>query len=778
MPDLLNLKTPHFELSVWAKEVEASQALLDKTHTNRNIVVPRSSIRFSPELNVLDVTPPTKEPLTEQPRSELTLPELLFFENKQYEFEFLFFNGVNTTTHSPAIIHRLRNVEESFHYKRGSLRGSVNFSNDIGWFRLGLRYQIAGREVIQYLSFEVQPVKMAMAHDLEGIHSTIDAYYPLWRFSFVQKTDQELAKSRKPHERFQLLWLAHFQRLRTDLEAGIKRICNAPHTRLLPYQHHVRAERLRGRLSAKLEERVTGHIVSGETQHHYQITRQRLSLDTPENRFIKMVLTRCSQDIARFKKRAEQEDSLRKNGGRLSGAFFTELDQWKRPLDQLLNRPLFAEVGAFDGQTSESLVLHQRNGYSGVYRIWQELKLYLDLFGSHANISMKSVAELYEVWCLLEIRRLLLDLGFTEKIHHHALLKNNGLEKSLKDGIGAAFHLERADGIKIRLAHEPIFLRTNNRSFGKIYSWTTVQKPDIFLEATFKDKERVQWIFDAKYRIADDEKGNNLAPDDAINQMHRYRDALIYINEANDGEPEKSRPILGAFVLYPGWFDEANTINPYQDAIEAVGIGGFPLLPGRDNQWLRDFLVGRFGDRNVTYPIAEADQYFIEESARIGTMGMQHVRYSDLTLAAPMGPIKGRDKDYLQRFEEGLAGWYHIRLSATEKKSIARITMREVRYCAIAVYHGGGAERIITHIYEVKSVKLVKRCDMDIHQAGKVDSANNEEYWLFELGYSRPLVQPLSMTGVRIFKFQLTNAKELLVSKNWDDLQKRYAMVS
>jgi hypothetical protein len=104
--------------------------------------------------------------------------------------------------------------------------------------------------------------------------------------------------------------------------------------------------------------------------------------------------------------------------------------------------------------------------------------------------------------------------------------------------------------------------------------------------------------------------------------------------------------------------------------------------------------------------------------------------------------------------------------------------MREVRYCAIAVYHGGGAERIITHIYEVKSVKLVKRCDMDIHQAGKVDSGNDKEYWLFELGYSRPLVQPLSMTGLRTFKFQLTKAKELLVSKNWDDLQKRYAMVS
>jgi len=83
-------------------------------------------------------------------------------------------------------------------------------------------------------------------------------------------------------------------------------------------------------------------------------------------------------------------------------------------LEQLLNRPLFAEVGSYDGQSSESLVLHQRDGYSGVYRIWQELKLYLDVFGQDAAISMKSIAELYEVWCFLEVRRLLLTLGFEE----------------------------------------------------------------------------------------------------------------------------------------------------------------------------------------------------------------------------------------------------------------------------------------------------------------------------------------------------------------------------
>ena len=47
-------------------------------------------------------------------------------------------------------------------------------------------------------------------------------------FHLRKKTDQELAKSRKPHERFALLWLAHFERLREELQKGIQRICNAP----------------------------------------------------------------------------------------------------------------------------------------------------------------------------------------------------------------------------------------------------------------------------------------------------------------------------------------------------------------------------------------------------------------------------------------------------------------------------------------------------------------------------------------------------------------------
>lgn len=529
-------------------------------------------------------------------------------------------------------------------------------------------------------------------------------------------------------------------------------------------------------LPPKLEERIAGHLGGGETRHRYRVTAKRLSPDTPENRFVKMVLVRCGQDIARFAARA-RENNHSPDSERLSESFFDELARWKKPLDQLLNRPLFAEVGDFEGMAAESLVLHQRAGYAGVYRIWQELKLYLDLFGRNGFVSMKSVAELYEVWCLLEVRRMLLDLGFAEKSAAKAALGIRGFEKSLAGEMGAAFVLERGDGITIRLAHEPVFSKVKDPSFGKIYSWTTVQKPDIFLEATFANGESIQWIFDAKYRIAEDGNGTDRAPDDAINQMHRYRDALIHVNKADDGEPEKTRPILGAYVLYPGWFDEEGSGNPYDEAIGEVGIGGFPLLPGRPNKWLRDFLESRFGNANVDYSIPEPDQYLAEDSARIATLGTYLGRYADLTLAAPLGPARGRDEQYLKRFRQGEASWYHIRLSATDKKSIARNVMREIRYCAIGVHHSESGERAITYLYEVKSVRLMKRCDISLEKSGKLDTGNEKEYWLLELGYARPLSNPVKMP-VRAFKFLLTSASELLAADNFEALPKRYAVLT
>lgn len=769
MPELLKLETLDWQLVVWSKDISQSQKQLSQTLNARNKAIPSTILRFNPSLYFADLDCRKNECCIEG--------KAVFFENKLYEFDFQFLTG--RYSGEPVIKHRLQAVEDAFHYSGNSLRGSVNFGNHIGWFKLLLSYQSNGKNIEQAISFEVLPTKMDVSTDLANIQQIIDAQYPLLHFSFAQKTEQELGRSRKPHERFALLWLSQFESLRLELEKGVKKILQTPHSRLLPRTRKLRAEQLKGRISPKLEERVCSALANSESDRRYKLDTKVLSVNTPENRFIKMVLTQCIRELSAFVCRVKQNDAAPENN-RLSSYFFEQINSWKTPLERDLNRPFFREIGAYHGLNGESLVLHQKAGYANVYRVWQQLKLYLDVFSQHASISIKSVAELYEVWCILELRRVLIDdLGFAELKSRKADLYKKGVEVALHDGMGAAFNLQRG-GIKIRLAHEPLFKSTKNPKAGRIYSWITSQKSDILLDAEFENCEKIRWIFDAKYRIASDESEVDYAPDDAINQMHRYRDALIHVHKANDGWQEKSRPIFGAYVLYPAWFSENDTMNPYAEAIKEIGIGAFPLLPNSNITWLKDFLIEQFGLVNETADYDKeksADHFYVQEAARISYTGMALSRYQNLSLAVALGTK--RDKAYLERFRQGNAKWYHLPLKTTASKSIQRHAMREIQHCAFVVYYPDDSERRIEYSYEVISIQLQKRKNISKNQAGAEGNPKNEEkeYWLFELGRATPLNLSIDVSGVRDFKFRLVSIDALAKARNWADLSNHYAFL-
>ncbi|WP_245609105.1 DUF2357 domain-containing protein [Vibrio rhizosphaerae] len=57
---------------------------------------------------------------------------------------------------------------------------------------------------------------------------SIDKVYPLWRFSLVEKTEQDAATSQQ-RGHFPLMWLANFTVLRKRFEQGLQVICAAPH---------------------------------------------------------------------------------------------------------------------------------------------------------------------------------------------------------------------------------------------------------------------------------------------------------------------------------------------------------------------------------------------------------------------------------------------------------------------------------------------------------------------------------------------------------------------
>src|SRR5450830_466506 len=745
---ILELKTAEWTLRVRANKNENRLETLKKTLAARELHLPGSQILFSPPVTIL-LNEEAGTP--EFPQSQLRLPEPVFFENKQYQFTITFSSKFKSDT-APIVKHRLRNIEEAFFFDEDSriLSGSIDFSNNVGWFRLGFGYRKDGIEKIQYVSFEVLPVKMAMEQDLAKIHKTIDSKYPLWRFSFAKQTDQELARSKQEYDHFPLLWLAHFAKLR-------------------------------GRLPSKLEERVKEHIDNKDDHHRYLIRSRHLSTDTPENRFIKMALSHCQKEIGHIIDIAKKNQPA-PDEGRLSDSFFEELENWKKPLEQLLNQSFFSDIGRYEGMERESLVLHQRAGYSQVYRIWQQLKMYLDLFGNGAAISMKSVADLYEVWCFLAIKEILESLGLQEQSSTMSGLSKHTLEMKMENGKNSAFHLYREiDQLHVSLCHEPKFGNFKKDKTGDIYSWTTEQKPDIFLEARFGDGPTLRWIFDAKYRI-DEKTGEDRAPDDAINQMHRYRDAIIHIDKKLYGQNAKSRPVLGAFVLYPGWFEKDIKTNPYHDSIEEVGIGAFPLLPGHSNHWLRAFLEKQFGTKAAVIPypdslqVSRSDRYLIEDSVSIPVTGTYLGQYRDLTLCANLGHLEGRTEEYTNAYKTGTADWYHVPVSTTLLKSISHRVMKETRYCAIAVQivdSDGKHLREIAYLYEVLEIKICTRSALNLKQTGK-ELAADGDYWLLKLGQVTPISHPVRFDDNGRFMIFHTSADALRQGEIFEKLPHYY----
>jgi hypothetical protein len=161
MPEVLKLETPDWNLIVWSKDISQAQTLLAHTLKARKQHIPVTHLRFNPILHLTDL---------DSLETELTLDRPVFFENKLYEFDFQFLRKIST---EPVIQHRLKTIEEAFHFTGNSLRGSVNFGNDVGWFKLELHYQLNEKVYVQAISFEVFPAKMDLKTDLSAIQQII-----------------------------------------------------------------------------------------------------------------------------------------------------------------------------------------------------------------------------------------------------------------------------------------------------------------------------------------------------------------------------------------------------------------------------------------------------------------------------------------------------------------------------------------------------------------------------------------------------------------------------
>lgn len=502
-------------------------------------------------------------------KSEKVYP--LIFENKDY-FIGITFNK-RSKIESPFIYSKLKEVEEKFYYREelGFLAGTINFGNDLGKSNLILRYTRENKLQEINFQFEVFPTKLDYRSDFEKIVSDIENDYPNLVLDFLKKTFTSFKTSNSTNT--DLIWWQVFGGLYFEFIQSSKYILNKPHSRIIKQTKYVKADRI-GKWTPSLEEEYA--MFRFFPNKNYRSEFKTLSTNTPENKFFKHAVIKT---LNRFKKVKSYIEKRYSNS--ITDSFKNELRQIQKQFEIISANPFFKSIDEFRGIKQESLVLQKATGYSTIYKSWIMLNNGLKLLEGIQKIELKNIADLYQIWCFLEIKNVLQDILGKKNPDNIQLaeIQIDDFIFKIERGVKSKILFNTPNGDTIELFHDFAYNTSNGHD---VKSFTVNQRPDIVLRITkndLKEKYVLTYLFDAKYRLASDEiEGSpDLPTEDSINQMHRYRDAIYYINKEKN-KPEKE--VIGAYILFPG-SGEIESIKKldYYKSIESVNIGAFPLRP-------------------------------------------------------------------------------------------------------------------------------------------------------------------------------------------------------
>lgn len=335
-------------------------------------------------------------------------------------------------------------------------------------------------------------------------------------------------------------------------------------------------------------------------------TRKHVTLDTPENRFVKFALRSFLAFIFSMKQRLsdlkEPSDSI----------LNSEISVLEDQLETILSRQFFRGISEPDLLPLGSPVLQRKGGYRELLRAWLHFdtasKLTWDGGLDVYQAGRKDVAVLYEYWVFFKLLEIVTNVFALKSSFSKDLIEKStdGFGLKLKRGKHLAvkgYYSSAGRKLDIKFSYNRSFTNIQKiidptdgciKSFPASGSWTKQMKPDYTLSLwpsgiSEQQAERTELIvhlhFDAKYRIdnlvqlfgdSDDENQSSATEElvlsnsghqsagvkrDDLLKMHAYKDAI--------------RRTAGAYVLYPG--EEVVNWNGYHELLP--GLGAFPLKP-------------------------------------------------------------------------------------------------------------------------------------------------------------------------------------------------------
>lgn len=329
----------------------------------------------------------------------------------------------------------------------------------------------------------------------------------------------------------------------------------------------------------------------GPVRSQIQVSRAFESLDTLEHRWIRSRLKFVHARLLELE--AEQAARVRRSMERTGkrpprlGAEFSEIGGLKELVEQLLLSPVISSATIDVPASATSLQLQSAIGYSQAYRILSVLSAALASDDGSDQYSTSDLNELYETWCFLKVAQVTAELLGAEVDFSELIPTDSaGLRFTLRKGLSRSVKLS-GKFVQAALAYNPAFDVP-----------TGIQKPDVVLRVVASGGVDVMIALDAKYRVDGSSEyikqfGAPGAPIDAVNQLHRYRDAIQVL----DAKSEPIRPVVAGVALFP-WPTPAKGYR-LRVAADEVGIGALPLLPGNDSD-LRAWLTTLFGSLGLT----------------------------------------------------------------------------------------------------------------------------------------------------------------------------------
>lgn len=625
-----------------------------------------------------------------------------FFDNADYPIWIEFKDYVKDAQFGSI----LQNDNDRFTFRRHILAGFINYKNEIGRSEIQIIYKVDKETRTFRFGFEVLSTKLDYHEHWRAIVEDIEREYRMLSLDYMRRTFHGFSPDQNG-EHPDIVWWSVFEGEQQKFIKACKSIIDRPRHRLHGEEVYLRADKLK-QTSHNIENKLAEHRV--EPAYLYRVEQQIQSNDTQENRFLKFALHQISKRYEELRQRIE---AVKTASDTMKSAMLATSETLKR----LQHHPFFRTIGRFKGMSQESLVLQKATGYSQIYRTWNLLRRAYSLNDGLYRLQTKDIATLYEIWCFIEVSHIVKEQLHLddEDVEHRNRMEMNGI---FSWELGKGEHsriLFRKDGVELaELVYNPKNVDKENDNVGMkdLVVPTVPQKPDIVLQLTKNDLQqgmKMTYLFDAKYRIDGKDKGVDVPPEDAINQMHRYRDAIYYKDyDANALKKE----VIGGYILFPGDGEPNDVaVSKFYKTIKEVNIGAFPLRPKdvENRKLLEKFIEELIHTKSY---------------ATIAHVIPQKGAYVEVGNRVLIGLVKEDNRQY-QAFVDGMATLYY-----TGKQFPTTIALQDLHFFMPYIKGQG-----VRDVYEITKVRTIT--GKEAKQTNEDDADNKALRLAFELRYVR-----------------------------------------